>query len=266
MRETILTVYHGSIKTIRKPDPHFGNPKNDYGAGFYLTESKEKAEQWSLLNSNGENGISNRYELDTAGLTVLDMQNYGTLTWIAEILKNRGSKDLWNNEIASRLIKKYGINTGGSDIVKGYRADDNTMDMLDMFINGHFSVEELETVFKKADLGIQICLKSEKAFSQLTFTGSKTVEFDKNLLTPIFNAKRFAVNKINARIRQELDEGYRVTGITGKTAAMEHLEYVNGYYTVSPKRADRNKQRHITETAITKQPKEDSYAEYQERI
>ena len=42
-----ITVYHGSPKIIEKPVFGAGNPQNDYGLGFYCTESVELAKEWA---------------------------------------------------------------------------------------------------------------------------------------------------------------------------------------------------------------------------
>ena len=38
-----MIIYHGSAKIIEKPVFGMGNPNNDYGLGFYCTESEELA-------------------------------------------------------------------------------------------------------------------------------------------------------------------------------------------------------------------------------
>ena len=40
-----ITLYHGSTKVIEKPSFGEGNPKNDYGLGFYCTENQELAKE-----------------------------------------------------------------------------------------------------------------------------------------------------------------------------------------------------------------------------
>lgn len=40
-----LIIYHGSGEIIEKPQFGYGNPKNDYGLGFYCTEDIELAKE-----------------------------------------------------------------------------------------------------------------------------------------------------------------------------------------------------------------------------
>ena len=42
-----LTLYHGSTKVVERPELGIGNPKNDYGFGFYCTENLELAKEWA---------------------------------------------------------------------------------------------------------------------------------------------------------------------------------------------------------------------------
>lgn len=41
-----MKVYHGSLQQIIEPHFGFGNPKTDYGLGFYCTENLELAKEW----------------------------------------------------------------------------------------------------------------------------------------------------------------------------------------------------------------------------
>lgn len=38
-----MTLYHGSGLVVQKPDVSYGKKSNDYGQGFYCTESEELA-------------------------------------------------------------------------------------------------------------------------------------------------------------------------------------------------------------------------------
>ena len=41
-------LYHGSSRIIEKPVFGYGKPYNDYGLGFYCTESLEMAKEWGV--------------------------------------------------------------------------------------------------------------------------------------------------------------------------------------------------------------------------
>ena len=42
----IRKLYHGSINIIEKPIFGYGKTYNDYGLGFYCTDSLEMAKEW----------------------------------------------------------------------------------------------------------------------------------------------------------------------------------------------------------------------------
>lgn len=64
-----MELWHGSQKIIEAPQLGFGKVHNDYGQGFYCTESLDLAKEWAC--SRDVDGFANRYELDMADLKVL---------------------------------------------------------------------------------------------------------------------------------------------------------------------------------------------------
>lgn len=74
-----MLIYHGSEKRIESPVLGLGNPRNDYGRGFYCTESLELAKE--LACQKNSDGFANSYELDLSGLKVLDLsaENFSIL-------------------------------------------------------------------------------------------------------------------------------------------------------------------------------------------
>ena len=84
-----LTVYHGSPVIIEKPQFGVGNPNNDYGLGFYCTETLDLAKEWAC--SAETDGYANKYEIDTTGLSILNLSSdeYSILHWLALLMKYR---------------------------------------------------------------------------------------------------------------------------------------------------------------------------------
>ena len=78
-----ITIYHGSEKIIENPTFGGGRKNNDFGIGFYCTESKELAKEWAV--SSLRDGFANRYILDTEYLNILNLNSpdYTILNWIA---------------------------------------------------------------------------------------------------------------------------------------------------------------------------------------
>ena len=58
----IRQLFHGSPSIIEKPQFGYGKVYNDYGLGFYCTDSLEMAKEWGVAQNR--NGYANRYELD----------------------------------------------------------------------------------------------------------------------------------------------------------------------------------------------------------
>lgn len=172
-------IYHGSNKIIEKPIFGFGKAINDYGLGFYCTEELDMAKEWGV--SKNSNGYANIYELETSGLTVLNLnsEKYTILHWLAVLLENRifdiGSA--LAEEAKNYLLKNFSVPYKDYDIVTGYRADDSYFSFAQDFINGAISVRQLENAMKLGKLGIQVVLKSKKAFDAIKFIGAETADY-----------------------------------------------------------------------------------------
>lgn len=87
--ETLLTIYHGSQQIIKKPIFGGGRKNNDFGLGFYCTESKDLAKEWAV--SSMQDGFANRYTLDTEYLKILRLNSsdYSILNWMAVLVDHR---------------------------------------------------------------------------------------------------------------------------------------------------------------------------------
>ena len=62
-----MIVFHGSEHIVEKPVFHGGKKSNDYGYGFYTTESFDLAKEWACAKNT--DGYANRYELNMDGLS-----------------------------------------------------------------------------------------------------------------------------------------------------------------------------------------------------
>jgi len=173
-----ITLFHGSTKIIEKPVFGEGNPKNDYGLGFYCTENQELAMEWASTERN--NGFANHYELDCNGLSVLYLNKnpYHILNWLAILLKNRtfvlsqGLPTDARDYILSNFLPEY----ENYDVITGYRADDSYFSFANAFLNNTISLEQLRQAMYLGKLGEQIVLKSEKTFEALKYLGSIPVD------------------------------------------------------------------------------------------
>jgi len=172
------TFYHGSNMIIEKPEFGKGNLYNDYGIGFYCTESIELAKEWACLDKNG--GFANVYVIDTEKLEILNLSDvkYSILNWLAVLINNRTFRT--GNQIAAQA-KEYLLNHFLPDISKfdaiiGYRADDSYFSFAMDFLNNTISLRQLERAMYLGKLGEQFMLKSKKAFELIEFVKSEPAD------------------------------------------------------------------------------------------
>jgi hypothetical protein len=171
MGGNIIAVYHGSDKIIEKPEFGKGYIYNDYGRGFYLTLKKDLAGEWAVLRT-GFNGYINEYELNLTGLNILDTNEITLENLMAILIKNRDI-DFAEVFVDNRnlFIKKYDIDISGYDIIQGIRANDRFYSYMRGFITGLITKEAVEKLINLGDWGVQVCLKSAKAFDNIKLVG-----------------------------------------------------------------------------------------------
>lgn len=165
---TKIVLYHGSPNKKITPTFGCGEEKRDYGKGFYLSEDRELAKEWAVCRPNERNGWLHQYELEMDDLKVLDFGKLGILSWLAELMKHRDASDSKRYRVlAKKFVQKYGLDTIGFDVIKGWRADASYFFIAKEFVRDNVDVDILERLLRLEDLGIQYCIKSEKAYSKL---------------------------------------------------------------------------------------------------
>ncbi|SET07294.1 Protein of unknown function [Pseudobutyrivibrio sp. C4] len=166
-----ITLYHGSDKIISEPKFNLGKKYNDYGQGLYCTKHIELAKEWAV--DEGRDGFVNIYEIDLAGLKILDLNSdsYSILHWLTVLLEHRNISV--NTPVAidglEYLKEHYHVALDDYDVIIGYRADDSYFSFARAFISNSISVSQLQKAMYLGELGIQYFVKSEKAFSKLKF-------------------------------------------------------------------------------------------------
>lgn len=190
-----ITLYHGSPDRDVVPQYGLGEEKHDYGKGFYLTESIELSKEWAVYRPEVSNVWVHQYEFDTNGLKILDFTQHSILSWLAELMKHRPAADSKRYRLLSeKFIDKYGILTEDYDVIKGWRANASYFYIAKAFVRDEIDVSILEELLTLGDLGIQYCIKTEKAYNSLTEiqSGLQSVNF------AIFN-KKYNERDIKAR-------------------------------------------------------------------
>lgn len=163
-----IILFHGSPDKIINPAFGGGEDKHDYGKGFYLTESIELASEWAVCRPNDLNGWVHKYKLEIEDLKILDFQGESVLTWLAELMKHRDAANSKRYRmLVQKFIAKYGIETEEYDVIKGWRANASYFYIAKAFVRDEIDLDILEELLSLGGLGIQYCIKSEKAYSQL---------------------------------------------------------------------------------------------------
>lgn len=179
--DRIITIYHGSEQIVEMPTFGLGRQNNDFGLGFYCTESEELAKEWAV--SSIRSGFSNRYTLDTEFLNILNLNSpdYTILNWIAVLVEHRlfTIKTPVARRAKRYLIDNFGVNVNAFDLITGYRADDSYFDYAESFLNNGISVQQLARAMRLGKLGEQIVIKSKFAFSKIQYEGFDVAEKEK---------------------------------------------------------------------------------------
>lgn len=173
MSEPIWTLAHGSDHIIEKPVYGGGKRNNDYGLGFYCTESVDMAKEWGV--GQDRDGYANIYHLDPSGLTLLDLNapSFCILHWLAILMDNR-TLTLQAGlaaEAQAYLKSHFLLDVNAYDLIKGYRADDSYFSFAEDFVNGAISYKQLTNAMKLGKLGQQVVLKSPRSFERLQYVG-----------------------------------------------------------------------------------------------
>jgi tmp2 (fragment) len=197
-------------RTIMKnPDVLYGKKNNDYGQGFYCSESAELAREWVCPRE--KDGILNRYCLETDGMRVFHLKGEteeALLIWISVLLSNR-KLNLDTEEArtgAHFLQSRYLMSLETADLVIGYRADDSYFSFVKDFLNNRISLAQLQQALKLGTVGEQIVIKSQRAAFALEFQGYEVVDWKE------YYMKRLQRDQALRNMYQELRQKPDVSG------------------------------------------------------
>ncbi len=208
-----ITLYHGSEQIVESPTFGLGKQNNDFGLGFYCTESEEPAKEWAV--SSLRNGFVNRYSLDTEYLKILNLNSpdYTILNWIAVLVAHRlfSIKSPAAQRAKRYLIDNFGVNVNAYDLIIGYRADDSYFDFAASFLNNGISVQQLANAMRLGKLGEQIVIKSKYAFSLLHYDGFSIAEKEKYYVRR--KARNDEADRLYSDILEEETDGLYILDI-----------------------------------------------------
>ena len=166
-----MIVYHGSNHVIEVPEFNGSKKTNDYGYGFYTTESLELAKEWACADNR--DGFANCYEFETEHLRILNLNapEYSILNWLAILTRYR---TYWQNgsiaeEAKDYLQRHFFVDPSEYDVIIGYRADDSYFTFAQDFVAGTISLSKLSEAMRLGKLGEQIVLKSRQSYAHIRF-------------------------------------------------------------------------------------------------
>lgn len=228
-----MIVYHGSDQIVKQPLYGKGKEDNDYGAGFYLTEEKDKANAWAVVNGT-DKAYCNMYELPIDELNVLYLDQHGVLAWIAEVTAHRGVTDEDAVFLAQKLVDMYKIDTTGYDAIVGYRADDSYIRVIESFLKGQVTADEVERFFRKGNLGEQVFIKSRKAFQSIQFVNAEPVLKKMQYQDYDAQARREVESFLNNRRKAIQLDGFMPSGMTIQNILDVKFVYDSQYHYYQP--------------------------------
>lgn len=148
------------------------------------------AKEWAVCVPTTVSGWVHKYQLDLTDLSVLDFQNENILSWLAELMKHRKADDSKRYRILSeKFIQKYGIDTSSYDVIKGWRANASYFYIAKAFVRDEIDFDILEELMMLGELGIQYCIKSEKAYARLTEIKEELISIDYHEFNQKYNER-----------------------------------------------------------------------------
>ena len=166
-------IYHGSNRIVRTPAFGIGRQYNDFGLGFYCTESSQYAAEWAV--GAERNGFVSAYSIDYDGLRIINLcsSQYNPLHWLG-LLFNYREFDLSSNTAyrgREYINKYYSVDHQACDCIIGYRADNRCFMFAQDFLDAKLSYMSFRKALAGDDSNRQFVLKSNRAFDRITFSG-----------------------------------------------------------------------------------------------
>lgn len=159
-----MILYHGSNVEVKEPKIFPQLRALDFGAGFYLTSSRQQAQKWARnVYNRRKTGIPtlNIYDIDEQDFHSLDILRFDMAdgAWLDFVVMNRKSE---------YSGKKY-------DIVIGPVANDTTLRVIDDYMSDVYTKEEAIKRLLPQKLTDQYAFLNAEAVSMLAFQGSELI-------------------------------------------------------------------------------------------
>lgn len=153
-----MILYHGSNVEVKEPILLKVQRELDFGKGFYTTSDLEQAARWAWRTAKrrGEsNAFVTVYEVNEDELKNIRLLSFDSpnVEWLNLVVKNRKGEYI----------------AGDWDIISGPVADDQTAQVIDLYLEGAYDEEEAIRRFLTQRLKDQYAFKTNKALKLLIF-------------------------------------------------------------------------------------------------
>ena len=153
-----MILYHGSNVEVKEPMLLKVQRELDFGKGFYTTSDMEQAARWAWRTAKrrGEsNAFVTVYEVNEDELKNIRLLSFDSpnVEWLNLVVKNRKGEYI----------------AGDWDIISGPVADDQTAQVIDLYLEGAYDEEEAIRRFLTQRLKDQYAFKTNEALKLLIF-------------------------------------------------------------------------------------------------
>ena len=175
-----MRLYHGTNRIVQHPKFGVGRPYNDFGLGFYCTDSEALAADWAA--SPDSNGFISVYAFDDAGLRIIDLcsSQYTIMHWLSLLINYRefDAGSIILHQAREYISRNFPVDYQSSDCIAGYRADNVNFTLAQLFLNDKLSLQDLRRYLTYNSMGKQFVLKSNRAFDRISYVGYITSSSD----------------------------------------------------------------------------------------
>ena len=153
-----MILYHGSNVEVKEPVLLKVQRELDFGKGFYTTSDMEQAARWAWRTAKrrGEsNAFVTVYEVNEDELKNIRLLSFDSpnVEWLNFVVKNRKGEYI----------------AGDWDVISGPVADDQTAQVIDLYLEGAYDEEEAIRRFLTQRLKDQYTFKTLEAINLLKY-------------------------------------------------------------------------------------------------
>ena len=153
-----MILYHGSNVEVKEPILLKVQRELDFGKGFYTTSDMEQAARWAWRTAKrrGEsNAFVTVYEVNEDELKNIRLLSFDSpnVEWLNFVVKNRKGEYI----------------AGDWDVISGPVADDQTAQVIDLYLEGAYDEEEAIRRFLTQRLKDQYTFKTLEAINLLKY-------------------------------------------------------------------------------------------------